>query len=148
MKHSGETEVLHELVHDNTRKSESHELIYVVVSWTNSCSISVSTLHFISFLTVQISSRITCWINFWPCWLRSSPFVYFLKLSLSSCRACQILFPIGFRTSTKKDYPTIHLPVIILLLWLSIFIRLRDNQQGFNIKAQRTSKVGETKEMD
>ena len=30
MKCSGETEILHELVHDNTRKSEIHELIHVV----------------------------------------------------------------------------------------------------------------------
>ena len=30
MKCSGETEILHELVHDTTRKSESHELIRVV----------------------------------------------------------------------------------------------------------------------
>ena len=33
MKCSGETEILHQLVHDTTRKSESHELIRVV-SWT------------------------------------------------------------------------------------------------------------------
>ena len=30
-KYSGETEMLHELVHDTTRKSESHELIRVVL---------------------------------------------------------------------------------------------------------------------
>ena len=43
--------MLHELVQATTQKSESHELIRVV-SWTIKCSISVSPLHFLSFLTV------------------------------------------------------------------------------------------------
>ena len=50
-----ETELLHELVHDTTRKSESHELIWVVL-WTNSCSISVypATFNFISNSVVEL----------------------------------------------------------------------------------------------
>ena len=45
-------DILHELVHNSTRKSESHELIRAE-SGTNSCSISVSPLYLISFLTVH-----------------------------------------------------------------------------------------------
>ena len=46
-----DSEILHGLVHDTTRKSEKHNLIRVV-SWTNLCSNSESPLHFISFPTV------------------------------------------------------------------------------------------------
>ena len=53
IKCSGEAKILHELVHDTARKSENRELIRVVI-WTNSCSISVTPLHFISFRTVHI----------------------------------------------------------------------------------------------
>ena len=49
MKCSGNSEILHEIVHDTTRKSEKHELI-CVVSRTCLCSISESPLNFISFL--------------------------------------------------------------------------------------------------
>ena len=55
MQCGGETEIIHELVHDTARKYENHELIRVV-SWTNSWSISVSPLHFISFWTVHVHS--------------------------------------------------------------------------------------------
>ena len=46
MKYSGDSEILHEIVRDTTRKSEKHELIRVV-SQAFSCSISESTLHFL-----------------------------------------------------------------------------------------------------
>ena len=51
MKCSGASEILHGLVHDTTRIS-SFFSDFRVVSWTNSCRISESPLHLISFLTV------------------------------------------------------------------------------------------------
>ena len=50
MKCSGDSEILRELVHDTTRKSEKHELIRVI-SWTNPCSQYLgfpATLYFLS----------------------------------------------------------------------------------------------------
>ena len=53
MKCSGDFEILHEIVRDNTQKSENHELI-LLLSRTILCStrISESLLQFIPFLTV------------------------------------------------------------------------------------------------
>ena len=48
-----ETEILHELAHYTTRISSWHS-DFRVVSWTNSCSISVFPLYFIAFFTLHV----------------------------------------------------------------------------------------------
>ena len=55
LKCSRDSEILHEIVRDTTRKSEKYELVRIV-SRTISCRISKSTLHFISFLTVYAAT--------------------------------------------------------------------------------------------
>ena len=44
------SEIIHKLVRDTSRKSEKHELIRAL-SWNNPCSISESPLQFISFVS-------------------------------------------------------------------------------------------------
>ena len=53
IKCNGESQILHELVHETTRKSESQELIRKV-SRTKSCIISVFSLHFNLFSKSEI----------------------------------------------------------------------------------------------
>ena len=55
MKCNGDSEILHEIVLDPTRKSEKHEPIRVVLHHELCCEvrISESPLHFISFLIVK-----------------------------------------------------------------------------------------------
>ena len=58
----GDSEMLHEIARDTTRKSVKHKRIRVV-SRTVSCSISESTLQFISFLPVYmytVAGKPTC----------------------------------------------------------------------------------------
>ena len=79
---SGDSEILHQIVRDTTRKSEKHELIRVV-SRTISCSISESPLKFLTwYWRIQCWSRPPGWPG--PCRTEPLPAMYIWRSSVQA----------------------------------------------------------------